>query len=889
MSRLFSSFEPAQYLPYPSNFIDIDGVKLHFYDIGPRSDRAVLLVHGNPTWSFYFRELMRALAVNHRVIVPDHIGCGLSDHPVDRHYRASERSDHLERLLDHAGVKRFSLVMHDWGGPIGTAVAQRRVNSVERLVYLNTTLTETEHLPGFIRLAANPWIGRLITQRTKRFLKLMLRFGVVRQLPADVQQGYLFPYQNAARRTAIWDFVQDIPFDQSHPSHSALLEVSERIPLLRNIPVLIYWGLRDPCFHRSMLTQVSRHFPQAEVVEVAKASHLVLEDSNEEACKKIAAFLSDGAAVSPEYLRALRGQPGGSWLYQQAAECAHKHPDRDAVIVVQGSSIATKTLAGTGLQEPLSSSRVDYEQFFTRVRQYERGLVELGMREGDRIVMLVPPGIEFLALSYAVMGRGAVPVFLDPGMGRANLFKCIEDLAPQGFIGAPKAHLLRLLKRSIFRTLRFAVSVSEFALPGSQSVAFLQRFSPQPLPPVRRQGDQPGLIAFTSGATGTPKGVVFTNQMLEAQCRIFFEDLSFVPGERDLPLLPVFALFNLAMGVGSVIAPLNPSRPLDLDPELITRVIHEFKVSSSFGSPTLWQKISEYCVTHQRSLDSLQRLFMAGAPVSPKVLGLVQRCAPRAMVATPYGATEALPVTMIKASDILRDGEILAEAHVSAKSGESGTPVGKPVSGVEIKIIRITDDSIPDMSQVEELAPGEIGEVIVRGANVSLVYLHRPDANALGKIPDGDTSWHRMGDTGYVDKLGRLFFCGRKAHRVRTAERTFFSDPVERVFNEHKKVRRSALISIANGAEPAVAIEPWPEHFPRSPAETEQFIQELRSLAGVSELTNRLERFYFHPSFPVDARHNAKIFRDQLSVWAATQNGHSPRSADPHAESRVGG
>jgi haloalkane dehalogenase len=114
MSSLFSRFEPAQYLPYHSNFIDVDGAKLHYFDIGPRSEEAILLLHGNPTWSFYFRNLMRELAVHHRVIVPDYIGCGLSDHPTDRFYRAKERVDHLEKLLNSAGVTRFSLVMHDW-------------------------------------------------------------------------------------------------------------------------------------------------------------------------------------------------------------------------------------------------------------------------------------------------------------------------------------------------------------------------------------------------------------------------------------------------------------------------------------------------------------------------------------------------------------------------------------------------------------------------------------------------------------------------------------------------------------------------------------------------------------------------------------------------------
>jgi acyl-CoA synthetase (AMP-forming)/AMP-acid ligase II len=359
--------------------------------------------------------------------------------------------------------------------------------------------------------------------------------------------------------------------------------------------------------------------------------------------------------------------------------------------------------------------------------------------------------------------------------------------------------------------------------------------------------------------------------MLEAQCKVFSEDLGLTAGNRDLPLLPVFSLFSLALGVGSVFAPVNPSRPLDLDPELISRVVHEFKVHSSFGSPTLWQKIAEYCVLHQRTLESLQQIFMAGAPVAPKVLELVQRSAPHARVATPYGATEALPVTMIQAGEILAHGTVRQDAHVPARGGEIGTPVGHPVRGVEVRIIAISDDSIPNIKAAQILGVGEIGEVIVRGANVSPAYLHRPDANSLGKIPDPDGFWHRMGDTGYLDGKGNLFFCGRKAHRVRTPDRVYYTDPVERIFNEHPKVRRSALIAWGSNGEPAVVVEPWPQFFPESEAARREFSVALRSLALEHELTRPIERFFFHPSFPVDARHNAKIFRDKLGVWASTQ------------------
>jgi acyl-CoA synthetase (AMP-forming)/AMP-acid ligase II len=256
---------------------------------------------------------------------------------------------------------------------------------------------------------------------------------------------------------------------------------------------------------------------------------------------------------------------------------------------------------------------------------------------------------------------------------------------------------------------------------------------------------------------------------------------------------------------------------------------------------------------------------MAGAPVSEQVLSRVQGIIPQGVAATPYGATEALPVTAVRAS------EILGRERVLASTGEEGTFVGRPVRGVTVKIIRISDGPIHEISDAEELPPQEIGEIIVSGANVSTAYLGRPDANKQGKITDGPTVWHRMGDVGYLDSDGKLYFCGRKAHMVRTADRTYYSIPVERVFNQHPHVKRSALVSLNNRGV-GLVIEPYPHAFPQSEVERSKFVKELNELQQSSDITSGIASFFFHHSFPVDSRHNAKIYRDKLGEWAESQN-----------------
>ena len=846
--------------PFTSHFLRIDGQRLHYIDEG--EGPVVIMLHGNPTWCFYYRNLIRELRTRYRVIAPDYIGCGLSDHPRDISYRAVDRMQHLERLVDHLGITRFSLVMHDWGGPIGTGLALRRPQSIEALVYLNTTLTETEALPKIIRKAASPLIGRFLTKWTGRFIRLATEFGVTRRLPREVRLGYHYPYRTIARRQAIWDFVADIPFDSTHPTWGEILDIAARLPTLSHVPVQIIWGLRDPCFHREMLTRVARHFPQASVLEIPDASHLVLEDAFETVHRTARAFLGrihfgEGAETPPAE-RKDQAAVFPATLYREFQRHVEERPRSDAAVVPEFRG------------RQVRYQHVSYQELGALVNKYQRGLAELGLARGDRVLMLVPPGVEFLALSYAVMARGATPVFVDPGMGKRNLFRAITDAEPDVLIGTIKAQLLRMLRPGLFRRLRFHVTASEWTLSRTADLEFLKKFSTTALPDVA--APEAGLIAFTSGATGAPKGVIFTQEMLAAQLGIFREILGLRAGGRDLPLLPIFSLFNVANGVTSIFFPTDPGRPLSLEPERVVRVIEDLGIEYSFGSPTLWNKIGEYCIRANRRLGTMRKLLMAGAPVPAATLERVQSLLPEGEAYTPYGATEALPVTLISARDIA------STPAERALGGEEGTLVGRTIPGLEVRIIQRSNHAIPSIGDAVSCAPREIGEVIVRGPTVSPAYLNRPDATMLGKIADGQSLWHRMGDLGYLDGSGNLFFCGRKAHLVEAAGRCWYSIPTERLFNAHPKVRRSALVAL-NAGIPAIVVEPHPQFWPQNEEVQRGFAAELRELAGRDLITSGITEFFFHPSFPVDARHNAKIFRDRLGTWASEIHARGRRDA----------
>jgi acyl-CoA synthetase (AMP-forming)/AMP-acid ligase II len=418
-------------------------------------------------------------------------------------------------------------------------------------------------------------------------------------------------------------------------------------------------------------------------------------------------------------------------------------------------------------------------------------------------------------------------------------------------------------KPRAFRYVKHVVTVGRRWFWGGPTLRELVDRNDDKFDPVPTTTDEVAAILFTSGSTGPAKGVVYEHGMFAAQVRWIQSHYRIEPGEVDLPAFPLFALFDAAMGMTAVIPDMDPSRPARVDPASIVRAITEYKVTNTFGSPAIWNRVSAYCVDRAVRLPTIRRILIAGAPVPWAVLDrLRQVLDPGADVHTPYGATEALPVSSITGREVL--GEHLARTRAGA-----GTCVGSPLPGITLRIIRITDDPINRWSEGLVMPAGQTGEIVVAGNVVTREYYGLPDATALAKIPDGDRLWHRMGDVGYLDEAGRLWFCGRQAHRVVTATGTMFSVPCEAVFNEHPDVFRSALVGVGSpGAQrPVIVVEPRQGRFPRG-LRARAFVEELLQLGRANKLTHGIRNVLFHRGLPVDVRHNAKINREELAVWA---------------------
>ncbi len=538
-------------------------------------------------------------------------------------------------------------------------------------------------------------------------------------------------------------------------------------------------------------------------------------------------------------------------------EEASRQPDRPAIH-------CPERFGGKGMPRYRSMS---FSELAAETDLVAAGLVASGIGRGVRTALMVRPSIELFVLMFALFKAGAVPVLIDPGINKKALRQCLKEAAPEAFIGVPLAQAASLLLGWGRGSVRRRVTVNGRRwFWGGRSYAGLRALG-------KKQGafriadtrhGELAAILFTSGATGVPKGVEYTHGQFAAQVESIRSAFGIWPGEVDLPTFPPFALFDPALGMTSVIPDMDPTRPALADPAKLVAAIERNGVTTMFGSPALIDVLARYGEAQGIKLNTLRRVISAGAPVPPETVArLMKILKPKAQVFTPYGATECLPVCAI-------DGrEILAVSHLTAEG--AGICVGMPLPENQVQLIRIDDNEVHEISFANRVPPGGVGEIVVRGPTMSQRYYGRPEANRLGKILTHEGIWHRMGDLGRFDADGRLWYLGRKAHRVETGNGQFLPEPVEGIFNAHPAVRRSALVALVDSdgrrmagvcieLRAGLGIRDW------TPIRGE-----LRQIGARHAITSAIRHFFLHPGFPVDIRHNAKIDRQALSVWAQSK------------------
>ncbi|MCU1554613.1 MAG: hydrolase [Arthrobacter sp.] len=834
----------------------------------------LLCVHGNPTWSYLWRTLLAAgsdPAHPWRVVAVDQLDMGYSER-TGTFRRLADRINDLGDLTEALGLQGpVVTVGHDWGGAISLGWALAHPQHVTGVVLTNTAVHQPPDsgIPPALRLALQPVVHKWGTTTSDVFLRVTHSLASP-PLPAEIKMAYMAPYRGGSRRAGVGNFVADIPVDASHPSFPALRGVAEGLRDLK-VPALMLWGPRDPIFSDRYLKDLISRLPHAKVHRFEGAGHLVAEDRN------IAAPIFDWLAMQD-------GVDGSNCPEEEAATAGGHLPEDPAepdpvpfrpLWELLGEQAAGPEGRGTAVAEMaadgMAARSLSWQQLDRKILDLSAGLREAGVGSGSRVSLMVPPGVDLTIALYACLRLGAVVVVADAGLGTKGLSRAVKAATPDFLIGIDKAlaaaSVLGWPGRRISvqdlpparrRLLNVETSLAALARPGAGRGSELPTGTVDPAAPAA--------VLFTSGSTGPAKGVLYTHRQLAAMRDTVAETFGIRSGARLVAGFAPFALLGPALGAVSVTPVMDVTAPRTLTARALADAVAAIDATVVFASPAALRNViatrDGVSAAGHKALEGVELLLSAGAPVPEPLLTEVQRLLPRASLHTPYGMTEALPVTDISLEQI-QAADAEAAAGTMAGAG-NGVCVGRPVHGARVAVIPLAaDGTAPGSHSVTEV--GVTGEILVSAPHVKEAYdrlwlIQRESASVPG--------WHRTGDVGHFDAAGRLWVEGRLAHVVTAPGAVVTPVGAEQAIERLDCVRLAAITGVGPaGTKAVVAVVettlPARKAGPAAP-QLAGLVRGAALEAGV-----KVSAVLVVPAQPTDIRHNAKIDRTRLSHWAS--------------------
>ena len=772
---------------------------------GVESPLTVVCVHGNPTWSILWRSFNHRLGDRYRVVAIDQVSMGLSERTGLRRY--AQRVDDLGRILDAFGVDGpVVLAAHDWGGPIALGWAVEHEDRVRGIILCNTGVAmPSTGVPLPIRLAGSRMLRDLGSRRTSAFVRGTLETAHGR-IDRAVRAGYLAPYRSADDRSAIADFVADIPTTPAHPSYAPLADVAARLPEI-DAPVLLVWGERDPVFHLEFAADLRRRLPRAELHRFPRAGHLVVEEE-------------DVAAVADAWIERLGSPTVGA---PAAAESMPEAPW--TALVRREDDQATAVAVGGG--ESLS-----FASLAQRVADLASGMRNAGVAPGDRVAVLAPDPPDFIAAAYACWTVGAVTVVVDRGLGVRGLARALRSAEPRWLLGTGKT-------LGVARALRWVPTADRLDIDSLRgegtklsAVAAERMLDP----------DATAAVVFTSGATGPAKGVVYSARQMAAQFDAVRTCYAIGPDDRLVAAFAPFALYGPALGIPVAVPDCDITEPASLRADALADACASIDATILFAAPAALDGVlasqDGLAPGGREALGALRLVLSAGAPVSPRILRAFVGLTPRAELHTPYGMTEVLSVADIELAE-------LDEVGVG-----QGVCVGHPLAGVGIRIEPL------------EGGDGRTGEIVVSAPWLSVGYDGLWATNDHARRFDANgTEWHRTGDVGHVDADSRLWVEGRLVHVVWTVDGPVTSVPLE-VAAEPVVGSRCAVTGVGpHGCQQIVVVVEADGTAGLASSALDGSVRDALAPQSVAAVLTV-------PKLPVDRRHNSKIDRIRLGRFA---------------------
>ncbi|MBD8219082.1 alpha/beta fold hydrolase [Microbacterium sp. CFBP 13617] len=845
----------------------------HVLDTGPAlAERGIeprgniVAVHGNPTWSYLWRALVNASlhraetgATPWRVVAVDQLEMGFSERTTLRRTLAQRIADldALVTALDLAGP--VVTIGHDWGGPVSLGWAVEHRDRLAAVIALNTAVHHPDGapLPFALRVATARGMLAAGTTGTTAFLDTTLALA---DLDPAVRAAFRSPYATVARRRGIGGFVADIPATATDESTPALRRMSTGLRDL-DVPALFLRGPKDPVFGEGHLDDLTERMPHADVHRFEGAGHLIAEerpyadvvlDWLDE--KVVALPGATPADAAPAETRA--GRAKAARAQEQLDDASDTAPAGrlwDALVARRDdddTAVIDMSTARDGA--PL---RVSWRQLSTRVDELAAGLDAFGVRAGDRVSLLVPPGPTLTAALYACLRIGAVVVVADRGLGIRGLSRAVRGAVPDVVIGEvaglAAARALGWPGRRV--SAASLPSVTSRALGVEASLSDLARAGRGRALPAAPDADALAAILFTSGSTGPAKGVVYTHAQLTALRDTLAAHFGVTADTGLVTGFAPFALLGPALGTRSATPDMDVSAPRTLTATAVAAAVRASDARIVFLSPAAVHNV----VATSDALDADDRAALArvdtflstGAPVGIDLLRRAQELMPRATAHTPYGMTECLLVADVTLPEIER----------AAVTGDRGVCVGRPLGTGQVRISAIGHDG--RATREPSTDAGVTGEVVISAPHLKRGYfrLYLTDREARRGVAD---RWHRTGDVGHLDADGRLWIEGRLPHVITTAEGPVTPVGIEQDAETVPAVERAAAVGVGPvGRQVVVAVV---EAGARRPGlATPELTEAVRASTAQS-----LAAVLVVPALPTDIRHNSKIDRSRLAAWA---------------------
>jgi acyl-coenzyme A synthetase/AMP-(fatty) acid ligase/pimeloyl-ACP methyl ester carboxylesterase len=731
----------------------VETLGVHVLDTNPEHvELTVVCVHGNPTWSYLWRNVARQAPPTVRVIAPDHVGMGFSARSGGIR-RLDQRVRDLSAIVGSLDVRGPVVVLaHDWGGPVALGWSENVMEDedspfgIAGVVLTNTAVHQPEHrgIPWVIAATRLPGIRGVMTRRTQGFVRATTRIS---RVDAETARAFRAPYPTAPDRHAIDDFVADIPTGPDHPTSAVLEGIASRLDTLADVPTLLVWGMRDPVFSVRYLDDLRRRLPHAIVQQYPDAGHLVLEDRPD--------------AIADIW----------SWIVRVPASRDGREKDTDSDLVHAheateddlGKNLRRRgrgsTSAAVAMSEPASGASrgaspesdlfrdVSWGALEGRVAELADAFARRGVSAGDRVAVLIPPGADLLAVVYAVWRIGASIVVIDAAHGARSLLRSLKGARVDHVVAvrhaAPVVRLLNV-PGEVFWQHRLAGLLDAEAEPQST--------------PAAHSAHSDAAIVFTSGATGPAKAVAYSRAGIAATRDTLLGHYEFTDDDVLVAAFAPWAVLGPLLGISSVIPAMDASRPGSLTAESLSAAMEHAGGTVMWMSPAALSSVlsgarpgSDTRTRLAGAGSSLRLLLLAGAPIARSLLRDVMDLWPECDVRTPYGMTEVLPATDVTAREVL------------AEPPGAGVLVGRPLPSVEIAVAVVDSDGTPSSELSAEA--GVLGEVALRAPHMKDRY----DGQAfVEQRTSRNRGWHRTGDVGVLDKQGRVWLEGRLGHVITT-------------------------------------------------------------------------------------------------------------------------